>query len=144
MSYQSLTVVGFVGQDPELRYTPDGTPVTTFSVATNRRWTTQDGGTGEKTTWFRVTAWRKTAEVVAQYVSKGRQVLIEGELDGDENGGPRIWTGQDGKARARFEMRARTVQFLGSRSEGGAPSAARPERPTAESDEPLPEDDIPF
>lgn len=138
--YQSLTIVGNLGNDPELRYTPDGTPVTKFSVAVNRRWTTQEGGTGEKTTWFRVTAWRKTAENVAQYLTKGSRVLVEGELDPDENGGPRIWTGQDGKARASFEMTARTVRFLGSRGEGAARPLPAGELPG----EPLPEDDIPF
>ncbi len=139
--YQSLTIVGNLGNDPELRYTPDGTPVTKFSVAVNRRWTTQDGGTGEKTTWFRVTAWRKQAEVCAQYLQKGRQVLVEGELEGDqETGGPRIWFGQDGKARASFEMTARSVRFLGTRGEG----AARPGQPGEGQVEPLPEDEIPF
>jgi single-strand DNA-binding protein len=124
--YQKIIIVGNLGRDPEMRYTPKGTPVTNFSVATNRRWTNEDGSQGEETVWFRVSAWRGLAEVCNQYLSKGRQVFIEGRINPDPTtGGPRIWTGNDGQPRASFEIVARTVKFLGTRGDqatGGPPS----------------------
>ncbi len=140
--YQKLTIVGNLGQDPELRYTSDGTPVTTLSVATNRSWTNADGSPGEETAWFRVTAWRRMAEVCAEYLEKGRQVLVEGRLQPDpETGGPRVWTDRNGNPRASFEMTAQTVKFLGGRG-GVGPGRGPDEIP----DEPPAEDpgDIPF
>ena len=115
--YQKLIVVGNLGRDPEMRYMPDGTAVTSFSMATNRRWTnSQTGQPVDETTWFRVSVWGRQAEAVNQYLSKGRQVLVEGRLTPDpETGGPRLWTGQDGSVRASFELRADSVQFLGGR-----------------------------
>lgn len=121
MAYQKLIIVGNLGRDPEMRYTPDGTPVTTLNVATNRKWNNPDGSPGEETTWFRVTAWRKTAEIAAQYLTKGRQVMIEGRLTPDKTtGGPRIWTRQDGTAGASYEVTAERIVLLGSRGEAGA------------------------
>ena len=117
--YQRLVLVGNLGRDPEMRYTPQGTAVTSFPVATTRRYNTADGQQKEETLWFRVSVWGKQAETVNQYLSKGRQVLVEGTLVADESGSPKIWTGQDGKPRASFEVRAQTVRFLGKR-EGGA------------------------
>jgi single-strand DNA-binding protein len=139
--YQKLIIVGNLGRDPEMRYTPDGTPVTTFSVATNRRWTNQDGSPGEETVWFRVSAWRRLAETCNQYLSKGRMVLVEGELRPDAaTGGPRIWTGNDGIARASFEVTARNVRFMPGRGEGPPMEAPGEfEGPPAEE-----EDEIPF
>lgn len=138
--YQKLTIVGNLGQDPEMRYTPDGTPVTNFSVATNRRWTNQDGSQGEETVWFRITAWRRLAEVCNEYLEKGRQVLVEGRLRPDrETGGPRVWTGRDGQPRASFEVTAMTVKFLGRGAAApGEPAAEIPEEPPEE------EEEIPF
>ncbi len=116
--YQKVVIVGNLGRDPEMRYTPDGRPVTNFSVATNRRWTNQDGSQGEETAWFRISAWGKLAETCNQYLTKGRQVLVEGILRPDPNtGGPKIWTRQDGTAGASFEVMANTVRFLGGRGE---------------------------
>jgi single-strand DNA-binding protein len=116
--YQKVTIVGNLGGDPEMRYTASGVPVTKFSVATNRRWTSADGNPGEETTWFRVSAWRGLAETCNQYLSKGRQVLVEGRLAPDkETGGPRVWTGNDGVARASYEVLALDVRFLGGRGE---------------------------
>jgi single-strand DNA-binding protein len=137
--YHKVMIVGNLGRDPEMRYTPDGTPVTNFSVATNRRWTGGDGQQKEETVWFRVTAWRRTAEVCNQYLQKGSQVFIEGQLKPDENGGPQIWTGNDGIARASFEVTALTVKFLGGRG-GGAPAdmPGSPEEPPAEGEEEIP------
>jgi single-strand DNA-binding protein len=135
--YQKLIIVGNLGRDPEMRYTPSGTPVTNFSVATNQRWTNPDGSPGEETVWFRVTAWKRLAETCNQYLQKGRQVLIEGQLKPDPaTGGPRIWTGNDGVARASYEVRALTVKFLGGRGEAPPPEmAGAPEEPPEEGEE---------
>lgn len=117
--FHKIIIVGNLGRDPEMRYTPDGTPVTTFSVATNRKWNNPDGSKGEETIWFRVTCWRRDAENAAQYLKKGRMVLVEGRMQPDrETGGPRLWTGQDGKARASYEITAETIKFIGGRAEG--------------------------
>jgi len=140
--YHKVIIVGNLGQDPEMRYTADGTPVTNFSVATNRKWTNQDGSQGEETVWFRVSAWRRLAETCNQYLSKGRQVFVEGMLKPDPNTGrPRIWTRQDGTAGASFEVRAFTVRFLGGRGEqvGAVPSAEAEEPPGM-----MEAEDIPF
>lgn len=138
--YQKVTIIGNLGRDPEMRYTPDGTPVTNFSVATNRRWTSADGSQGEETVWFRVTAWRRMAEVCNEYLSKGRQVFVEGRLRPDpETGGPRVYQRNDGTYGAQFEVTARTVKFLGRA--GAAPQAAAPdvpEEPPVEEEEEIP------
>jgi single-strand DNA-binding protein len=122
--YQRLVLVGNLGRDPEMRYTPNGAPVTSFPVATSRRYSTADGQTKEETVWFRVSVWGKQAETANQYLAKGRKVLIEGNLVGDENGGPRIWTDKEGKPRASFEVRAFTVRFLESKRESAQGAAA--------------------
>lgn len=117
--YQRVIIAGNLGNDPEMRYTPAGVAVTRFSVATNRRWTDASGVPGEETVWFRVSAWRGLAETCNQYLSKGRQVLVEGRLAPDsDTGGPRVWTGNDGVARASYEITATEVRFLGSKGEG--------------------------
>ncbi|MBN1977207.1 MAG: single-stranded DNA-binding protein [Anaerolineae bacterium] len=138
--YQKITIVGNLGRDPEMRYTDDGTPVCDFSVATNRRWHRPDGSQGEETVWFRVTAWRRMAEACNQYLQKGRQVLVEGQLKPDEGGGPRVWTGNDGVARASYEVTALVVKFLGGR--GGATGPNGEGEP--ESSVELSEEEIPF
>jgi single-strand DNA-binding protein len=143
MSYQKIIIVGNLGRDPEMRYTPDGTPVTNFSVATNRRWNNPDGSQGEQTTWFRITAWRRTAEVAAEYLSKGRQVMVEGRMNPDKaTGGPRVWTGQDGVARASYEITADRIVFLqgASRMDQSDDMGGQ----TGESGGEYAEDDIPF
>ena len=140
--YQSLTIVGNVGKDPEMRYTPTGQPVTSFSVATNRQYTANSGETVKETAWFRVTTWGKTAEVCNQYVKKGSKVLVEGRLTADvSTGGPRVWTAQDGTPRASFEVNANTVRFLSSRGEGDAASGGDMGGGSFVG---APEDDIPF
>lgn len=111
--YQKTTIVGNLGRDPEMRYAPSGSPVTSFSVATNRRYTNSEGEQVDETAWFRVSAWNRLAEVCAEYLNKGSKVLVEGRLKSDPaTGGPRIWTDQEGAARASFELTANTVQFL--------------------------------
>ncbi len=113
--YQKVTLIGRLGRDPEMRYTPDGTPVTSFSVATDRRWTDASGQQQERTVWFRVTAWRRLAETCNQYLAKGRMVFVEGTLVE-----PKPYQARDGEWRASLEVTADTVRFLTPRSEGGA------------------------
>jgi single-strand DNA-binding protein len=136
--YQRLVLVGRLGRDPEMRYTPDGTPVTSFSVATDRRWTDASGQQQERTVWFRVTAWRRLAETCNQYLTKGRMVLVEGELNE-----PRPYQGRDGEWRASLDVTANLVRFLGGRSDagpGGAPGFDEgPSLPDG-----IGEEDIPF
>lgn len=115
--YQKIIIVGNLGGDPQMRYMPDGTAVTSFSVATNRRWNDRNSGQQvDETTWFRVSVWGRQAESANEYLSKGKQVLIEGRLKPDPaTGGPRMWTGQDGTMRASFEIFAESVRFMGGR-----------------------------
>lgn len=125
--YAKLVIVGNLGRDPELRYTPDGTPVCNFSVACNRKWTNKDGSKGEETTWFRVTTWRRMAEVCNEYLSKGRQVLIEGRLSPDESGNPRTFKRNSGEVGASYEVTASTVRFLGKAPDSnGSPQQELP------------------
>lgn len=105
--YQKTILIGNLGDDPKMRYTPSGTPVTSFPVAVNQRWTDADGNPQERTTWFRVNAWARMAEVCNQYLTKGRLVMVEGEVSASS------WVSQDGEARATLEIKARTVKFLG-------------------------------
>jgi single-strand DNA-binding protein len=141
--YQRLVLVGNLGRDPEMRYTPQGTAVTTLSVATSRKYNTADGQQKEETLWFRVSVWGKQAETVNQYLTKGGKVLVEGSLVGDENGSPRVWTGQDGKPRASFEVRANTVRFLSSKRDSAPGAAAGAPETTAE-EQPSTGEDLPF
>lgn len=132
--FHRVSLIGNLGGDPQLRYTPKGTPVASFNVATNRRWTDDNGEEHVVTTWFRVNAWGKLAEVCNEYLKKGRQVYVEGELIPDpETGGPRLWEGNDGKMHASFELRAFTVKFLGTRGNGSAEAPA--EEPAAGEEE---------
>ncbi len=137
--YHKIIIVGNLGRDPEMRYTPDGTPVTTLSIATNRKWTNTDGTPGEETVWFKVTAWRRQAEVAAQYLQKGRSVLVEGRLQPDKTtGGPKVWTRQDGTAGASYEVTAEAIRFIGGRGEGGAGEASPEGPPPDYGDEQIP------
>jgi single-strand DNA-binding protein len=119
--YQSVTVVGRLGRDPEMRFMPDGSPVTSFSMATDRAYNDRNGQKQKETTWFRVSVFGKQAEVANQFLSKGRMVLVEGRLRVDpKTGGPATFTRQDGTVGASFEITANTVRFLGSREDGGS------------------------
>ncbi len=141
--YQSLTIVGNVGKDPEMRYTPSGTAVTSFSVATSRQYNNNAGEMIKETVWFRVTTWGKQAEVCNQYVKKGNKVLVEGRLTPDPaTGGPRVWTSQDGTPRASFEVNATTVRFLSSRGESD--SSGPMDMGGGSSFVGAPDEDIPF
>ncbi len=115
--FHTIIIVGNLGRDPEMRYTPAGQPVTSFSVASSRSYNGSDGQKVDETIWFRVTAWGKQAETCNQYLRKGSRVLVEGRLTPDENGGPRIWNRQDGTPAASFEVTASTVRFLSQRGE---------------------------
>jgi len=106
MSFNKIIIVGNLGRDPELRYTPQGVPVCNFSVATNERRRDAAGEVQEKTTWFRVTAWRKLAELANQYLKKGSQVYLEGRLYLDE------YTDRDGVVRTSLRVDATDMRFL--------------------------------
>lgn len=126
--YHKVIIAGYLGRDPEMRYTQDGTPVTNFSVATSRKWTRPDGTQMDETIWFRVSAWRRLAETCNEYLQKGRAVLVEGRLQADENGNPRTFTRNDGSPGASFEITAQTVKFLGGRGDAG-PGLTPPDEP---------------
>lgn len=113
--YQQITMIGNLGETPELRKTPAGVSVTSFSLAVNKTWTNQDGSKGSKTTWFRITAWRGLAEIVCKYMEKGRQVHVVGEMEE-----ARPWTGQDGETRASLEVTASQIHFTGNGNGNGA------------------------
>ena len=106
MSFNKLIVVGNLGRDPEMRYTPQGTPVCTFSIASNERRKDKTGEQQDITTWFRVTVWGKQAEVVSKYLTKGRSVYVEGRLHVEE------WTDKEGKGRYTLELNASDVHFI--------------------------------
>ena len=106
MSLNKLLVIGNLGSDPELRYTPDGNPVTSFTIATNHKYTASDGERREETEWFSISAWNALAESCNQYLTKGQRVYVEGRLKSS------TWTGQDGQTRFRNEINANTVLFL--------------------------------
>lgn len=158
MSFNKVILVGNIGRDPELRYTPQGTPVCSFTMATNERRKDKSGESQDTTTWFRVTLWGRQAETAAQFLSKGRPVYIEGRLRVEE------WTDRDGKQRHTLEVHATDMQFIdGNRDEnagganrppasasGAAPGSSAPRpggRPADERDAAgggIDDDDIPF
>ena len=108
-----IIVIGHLGADPEMRYTPNGQSVTNFNVASSRRYTTAEGERREETEWFRVSAFGRLADTCNQYLAKGRQVYVEGRLRS------RAYTDREGQPRASIEITANEVQFLGGRGEGG-------------------------
>jgi single-strand DNA-binding protein len=119
MSFHTIIVVGNLGRDPEMRYLPNGDPVTSMNVASSRSYTNGQGQKVDETVWFRVSIFGKMAESCNTYLKKGSKVLVEGRLNADKNGGPRVWTRQDGTPGASFEITAATVRFLSTRGEGG-------------------------
>src|SRR5215210_2511664 len=142
MSFNKVILVGNLGRDPELRYTPQGTPVCSFSMATNERRKDKSGEMQDQTTWFRVTLWGRQAETASQYLTKGRPVYIEGRLRVEE------WTDRDGKPRHTLEVHATDMQFIGGgRGEQEAPMerAATATGGSGPSEQPdMADDDIPF
>ena len=141
--YQKVIIIGNLGRDPEMRYMPDGTAVTSFSVATSRRWTDRNSGQPvDETTWFRVSVWGRQAETANQYLSKGSKVLVEGRMKPDPaTGAPRICTRQDGTAGASFELTAEVVRFLSGREDSSGYSGGGGDDFGGGAHE---EDDIPF
>ena len=123
MTFNKMTAIGNVGTDPEMRYTPNGAAVTSFRLATNRRYTTSDGEQHEETEWFTVTAWNRLAEQVNQFVTKGMRVYSEGRLKSTS------WTGNDGQLRFRNEIIANQVLFL-DRSPDPSSSGDSPGKPS--------------
>src|SRR5262247_2517617 len=111
MSFNKITIVGYLGRDPELRYTPQGTAVCNFSVATTEKRRNARGETEEHTIWFRVAAWGRQVEVAAEFLAKGRQVYVEGRLRLEE------YTDREGNPRTSAEVNASDIHFLGQRGE---------------------------
>ena len=129
MSHQKCEIIGRLGADPEMRFSPSGQPVTNFSVATNRKYKNAGGEEVKETVWFKVSAWGKMAEVCNTYLHKGSHVYVEGRLIADPaTGGPRIWNRQDSTPAASFEIHADSVDFLdtknGDGNGNGAPGEA--------------------
>lgn len=139
MSFNKIIIVGNLGRDPELRYTPQGTPVCSFTLATNERRKNRDTGDNDDlTTWFRVTLWGKQAETASQYLSKGRPVYIEGRLRVEE------WTDRDGKERHTLEVHATDMQFIGGGDRGQPTPQQAARQAQAPAQAPLDDDDVPF
>jgi single-strand DNA-binding protein len=127
-----LIIVGNLGRDPEMRFTPSGKPVTDFSVAVNRQFSSSNGEQVKETIWFKITTWGKQAEICTQYLKKGASVLIEGRLDYDgTTGGPQTWEGSDGKTHTGFGIVASQVRFNSPANNASADTGAT-------------EDDLPF
>ena len=145
-SVNKVILIGNLGRDPELRYTQGGQAVASFSIATTENFTKKSGERDERTEWHRIVAWGRTAELCAQYLSKGRSVYIEGRLQ------TREWENKEGQKQRTTEVVAQTVQFLGGpRGQGAGPARegeardAAPgfdEGPSGSSAPPA--DDIPF
>lgn len=140
--FQQIILIGNLGGDPEQRFTPSGVAFTTFSLATSKRWAGADGEQKEKTTWFRVTCWRKQAEIVAQYLAKGSKVMVIGEIEESKP-----YTDRDGNQRASLNVTAQTVKFLsgkGDSSPSVSSGVAQGGQSTAAEDETFGEGEIPF
>jgi single-strand DNA-binding protein len=134
-----VILIGNLGGDPELRSTPGGTSVATFTLATNESWNDKDGTRQERTEWHRVVAWGRLAEICGQYLRKGRQVYIEGRLQ------TRSWEDKQGNQRKTTEVIARDMQMLGGRGEGGDRDAPDTGTPDFEAETVrIEDDDLPF
>jgi len=144
-SVNKVILVGNLGKDPELKYTPSGVAVCTFSLATTDKWTDRDGNRQEKTEWHNIKIWRKQAEIAAEYLKKGRQVYIEGRIE------TRSWE-QDGQKKFMTEILVDRFQMLGTKgdSEGGSRRSAQSDQEPSGSpdeeprDEMTEDDDLPF
>jgi single-strand DNA-binding protein len=122
MSFNKIIIIGNLGRDPELRYTPQGSAVCNFTVATSERRKNASGEQEETTTWFRVSAWGRQAELANEFLTKGKPVYVEGRLRVEE------YTDRDGKARTSLEVNATDIQFISQRSDESAPPASNVEK----------------
>jgi single-strand DNA-binding protein len=118
-SLNKILLIGHLGKDPEIRYTPDGSPVATFSLATSENWTDKNGSRQEHTEWHNIVAWNRLADLSKRFLSKGRQVYVEGRIRSRE------WNDRDGNKRRTTEVIATQIVLLGSRPQG-AETAAQP------------------
>ena len=143
MPVNKAILIGNLGKDPELRYTPSGKAVATFSLATTERWTGQDGQKSESTTWHNIVAWGKQAEVIKEYLVKGRQVYIEGRIVN------RSYDDKEGNKRYISEVVVQNFQFIGNKGDQGGggkdysqqqPDASQPAPPDTSGGD----DDLPF
>jgi len=134
MSVNKAIIVGNLGSDPELRFTQSGKAVTNFSLATNEKWKNKDGELQEETEWHRVVVWGPQAESCEKYLSKGRQVYIEGKIK------TREWEDKEGNTKYTTEVVAQTVQFLSGGQGGGGGGTSKSQQPAPITDD----DDIPF
>ncbi len=138
-SVNKVILIGHLGADPEIRYTQGGAPVATLRLATNEAWTNKSGQKEQRTEWHRIVAWSKLAELVGQYLSKGRQIYVEGRLQ------TRSWDDKEGNKRYTTEVVASTIQFLGGASDRKAEIEGLPsELPPPPDQLGASEDDIPF
>lgn len=131
-----VMIIGHLGKDPEMRYTPSGRPVTTFSAAVSRSWNSADGERHAETEWFNIVAWGNLAEICKQYLTKGQQVYIEGRLQ------TRRWDDKEGQKHTNVEIVANEMMMLGDRrdaSHGAEEQSAAPEGESAAG-----EDEFPF
>lgn len=154
-SLNKVLLIGRLGKDPDIRYTPDGSPVASFSLATSENWTDKSGTRQERTEWHNIVAWNKLAEICGEYLTKGKQVYIEGSIRS------RQYEDQAGNKRTSYEIVARSMQMLGSRADSermaasgmeratparpspaAAPPPAEPAPPAAEPE--ISDEDIPF
>ena len=136
MTMNKMLVIGNLGRDPEMRYTPSGQAVTNFSVATSYKYTTADGESREETEWFNVSVWGRQAESCNQYLSKGRKVYVEGRLRS------RTYETRDGQTRFSNEINATDVRFIDSSASRMDESRPEGEPPRGEGD--MGADDLPF
>ena len=139
-SVNKVILIGRLGADPEVRYTPSGTPAANFRIATSEVWNDKQGQRQEKTEWHRIVAWRRLGEICGEYLSKGKQVYIEGRLQ------TRDWEDKDGNKRYTTEIIANQMQMLGPKgsSDGGGAYDGSPVSDAGSYPGPPPEDDIPF
>jgi len=134
-------IIGRLGADPEIRYTPAGSTVANFNVATNRVWKDKDGNSKEETTWLRVVAWNRLAEIVKEYVKKGHRIYVEGRIQ------TRSWEDQNGQTRYMTEIVANQIQMLesvGAKPEPVGEAPDTPDIPPPDDMEPAPDDSVPF
>jgi single-strand DNA-binding protein len=122
-SLNKIMLIGHLGRDPEIRYTPDGTPVATFSLATSESWTDKNGSRQEHTEWHTIVAWKRLADLSKRFLAKGRQVYVEGRIQSRE------WTDRDGNKRRSTEVVATQMVLLGRRPQG-ADAGVQPMEPS--------------